>query len=955
MAYDPKPIRVLTGGLNKVAPGDVINDDDSQELVNFHTDSQGGLRSRKGHTVVCSAGGNIINMIRGLGSRWQAGPGGVFRECGAVLPGGDPCGLMAWQGFLWAMGSDQRKSDGSSNYRWIPEAPKGKPRAKVGGAAETPVVDFGADWVVDPDDSTQYNPTLQIFPTSDDVVYLVSKDAAIDLGAGHSLDDIHRIGLWAKQWNKIQEVVFEADCNTGDFLTDFFTARMTKKNIQGGLREECTFYLRARPQSVDVAAEDKKRYGWFERIGATPNKGWNSITKVRIKVTFIETTKFRFREWVCVGDEDNTFEGDDIQVCYTYTTDKGHESNPSEFSDPVTCNRSRVKIMDMAPSGDPQVTGQNVYLTGGTLGAVLRVNRTGPVVGTDYAINQTFDELTDFGKQLEIDHDDPPQATGLGGPFFGRAIAYKGNQIWWSKLDKPYAFPGAADETDGNWNKVDEAVGDLLSHTMRVGTMWFYGQNGVIVLVGDPDDITGSFHRGALQMGIASQQGVVAAPEGDYANFGGGIFLTANGESARKISYKINPVFDSFNRSKAAMGYQNSVVWASDGSGTWKWDVLTDRWFEDSRGFSCFYGDGGPLLGALTSGQIVELDSGFSDDGAAIPLLWLSKAYDSGPHEDEKRWGDFDFWADTGGADLLVEAVLTSPDQVITLGTINCSGEQRFTLPFSTDGEGVDARRCAIRVSGATAGAPVILHSMTLWSYPKAREGKSFDTGEIDFGDPRVKVIRKMLLDLDNPAVVHLTVKSDRPQPMANRSTSIVIPTTIDRRITDPIIFEDEIIGRLFRFVPHGEDFRCYGGKVFFQAFGTYLEGDDYYLSNALDFGTEKVKLFHEMEVIYAGAGGLISVRTNLPGNAITDRGTATLPTIVGEQSIKVRCKGNIKGRLYEIDFRPSGPTRIEVIRLEIKVVGAPNASAWTWVTLPLIPTTDGVWANFGFPADQVG
>lgn len=953
MAYNKVPIRVIAGGLNKVGPGDEISDDDSQELLNWSLDSQGALRSRKGHTNVCSAGGGVTKMLRGMGARWQGGAGGVFRECGAVLPGGSPIGMMSWQGFMWAMGSDQRKSEGSNNLRWIPEAPKGKPTAKPQSVVETPVVDFSSGWLVDPTGDDTYNPTLQIHASADDNSYSAVKEAVIDLGSGHDLDDVHRVRVWSKNWTRIKEVVFELDCNDGSFTKDYFTARMTKKEITGGLKEEISFYLRARPQNVDIAAQDKKRYGWFTRIGSTPEKGWKTVGMARVKVTFIETTKMRFDEWVCVGNEDNTLEGDDLSVCYTYTTAKGHESNPSNFSNPITCNRQGIAVTDMVASGDPQVTGINVYLTGNTLQAVYQVNRDGPIAGTSYNINSTFDKISDFGKNLEIDHDDPPAATGLAGPYFGRAIAYKGSKVWWSKLDKPYAFPGADDEIDGNWNQINEQIGDLLSHTQRTQMMWLYGTNGVVILVGDPDDITGSFHNSAVQMGIASQAGVVQAPEGDYVNFSGGIYFFA-GDSAKLISYKINPVFESFNRSAAALGYQDAVVWASDGQNTWKWDVSTDRWFEDSRVFSCFYGDGNGLLGALTDGTIVNLESGFTDGGAAIPLLWKSKFYDAGILDNEKQWEDVTIWADTAGADLAVTLIFNDGEFSKSLGVITSGAKERFVLQLNPGGEGIRARNVCLLVTGSTTGETVI-HEVALNYYPKAREGKSFDTGEIDLGDHRVKRLRELIIDIDNPEEVLLTIKSDRPQPMANRSTSHIIASTSDRRMQPVVLKGEDIIGRLFRIVEHGGDFRSYGGKILYQAFGTYLEDGEYYLSDPMDFGTEKVKLLHEMEVIYEGAGGLLTVRTDLPGNAISDRGTAILPPVTGEQSIKVRTSGLIKGRLYEIQFDPSGPTRIEAIRLEIKIVGSPNATPWTWVPLPLIGTTDAIWATFGFPPDQVG
>jgi hypothetical protein len=448
--------------------------------------------------------------------------------------------------------------------------------------------------------------------------------------------------------------------------------------------------------------------------------------------------------------------------------------------------------------------------------------------------------------------------------------------------------------------------------------------------------------------------GVVQAPEGDYCNFAEGIYLF-NGGSAQEISRKIQTVFKgSWDASTAALGYRNSVVWASDGSRTFKWDAGTDRWFEDSRVFTSFYWDGGALLGATVGGQLVEVESGVTDGGSPIPVAWTSKYYDCGTLDNEKVFEDLTLWIDTGGATLTVTALLDNGDSSVALGTVSTSGKERVVFQFDPEGEGVVARNIAIKVTGNVSSECTIFEA-AINHYLKAREGSSFDTGELNLGSHKVKLLKEVVWDIDNPSGVSFLVKSDRPQPMTNRDTN-AITATIDRRM-QPIVFSSQIIGRLFRFVLTGTDYRYYGGKALFQVFGTYLEDGEYYLSNVLDFGTERVKLLHEVELIYAGDAGTLTLETDLPGDALTTRLTVNYPAVADEQNLKIRSVGTIKGRLYRIGVQPAsgGATRIEAIRLRLKIIGAPQASPWDWFPLPLQETQDGVWADIGFPADSPG
>lgn len=960
MAYKKSTQRILTGGLNLLHPSDVVDDDEATELLNMSVDSFGALRSRKGHTVRHTLGANVVKITKALGDIWYAAGGSVYRNASAIISGvsSDKVGLVGWQNFLWAMSAtDQRKSDGASNWEWTPTAPSGKPTIKPAVATETTVVDFTSTFTVDPDGDETYNPGLQINAQAE-TEYSAVLAIALDLRTGFSLDDVFKITLWCKQWKKVNGVTFQIDVNAGDFTTDYYTAEMKQADINAGHKEEVSFYIRKRAMGVDEAAKDKNRYGHFERIGTTPEKDYRSCVSVRVKVDFSDTTKLRFVSWTMIGDASGTLEGDDYKLYYTYTTDAGHESNPSDGADAITVNHTGIDVSAMTASGDAQATGQLEYLIGGRLGHIYRVRNT-PVVGTTDTITESEDDLTELGFQLEFDHDAVPSVGGLIGPYYGRLIAFGGSKFYWSHTNKPYAFSGAQLDA-GDWTSIEEGIGDLQAATMRPGILYLYGENGVVVIQGDPGDLSSAVHRAAVQMGILTPNGVVQSPRGDFASMFEGAYMF-NGDSAQLLSKKIDPIFKdgTFDPSSAAVGYRNEIYWLSDANASYKFDSLTDRWFKDSRAFTTFYNDGSTFLGALAggSGKIVELETGFTDDGVAIPIAYKTKAYNQGILDNEKVYNDFTIWIDTGGETVTVQAYLNDgqdDETIIALGTVSSTSKERFVLQF-TDEDGEIGRNCAIRITGSVS-AEVVIYERTFNWYPKAREGKSFDTSEQDFGTHKVKILRQLMLDMDNPATVNITVKSDRPQPMANRSTSLSVATTSDRRM-QPIIFTDEIIGRLFRVTLDGADFRSYGGKALFQVFGTYLEGADgeYYLSDPLDFGSERVKLLREIEVVYSGAGGTFTVSTDLPGNEIVARGTATFPAVTGEQSIKVRVDGFIKGRLYQAKFEPDGDSRIEAIRFEIKMVGEPNASPWQWLELPLVKTQDAVWQDLSFGADEIG
>src|SRR5690349_17821112 len=102
MAYSKEPVRVIAGGLNLLAPGDRIQDDESQELVNFSTDSFGSLKARRGHRLRYSVGGRAVQITRAIGKLWIAAGGAVYADGAAIIAGvsSDLVGLAGFKEFL---------------------------------------------------------------------------------------------------------------------------------------------------------------------------------------------------------------------------------------------------------------------------------------------------------------------------------------------------------------------------------------------------------------------------------------------------------------------------------------------------------------------------------------------------------------------------------------------------------------------------------------------------------------------------------------------------------------------------------------------------------------------------------------------------------------------------------------------------------------------------------------
>ena len=72
-----------------------------------------------------------------------------------------------------------------------------------------------------------------------------------------------------------------------------------------------------------------------------------------------------------------------------------------------------------------------------------------------------------------------------------------------------------------------------------------------------------------------------------------------------------------------------------DGSATLVLDVESERWYQDSRGFTAIYNDAGNLFRGTNGAADLELESGATDAGNPISIIYRSRYEDCGlndPH-----------------------------------------------------------------------------------------------------------------------------------------------------------------------------------------------------------------------------------------------------------------------------------------------------------------------------------
>ena len=104
--------------------------------------------------------------------------------------------------------------------------------------------------------------------------------------------------------------------------------------------------------------------------------------------------------------------------------------------------------------------------------------------------------------------------------------------------------------------------------------------------------------------------------------------------------------------------------------------------------------------------------------------------------------------------------------------------------------------------------------------------------------------------------------------------------------------------------------------------------------------GFEKVVLFGAIDVeLEATAGGLLTLSTDLPGNAMATRETRGI-VATGRRVIRYRLQNTTKGHLYALRIAPYFGSNIRLYGARVWARVLPGTT-WDWYTVPIPQDSD--------------
>jgi hypothetical protein len=248
-----------------------------------------------------------------------------------------------------------------------------------------------------------------------------------------------------------------------------------------------------------------------------------------------------------------------VKYYVVYETGKGFTSNPSDVSAEISDTAATFGVtVGLPTSSNPEVTHIRVYRVGGLLPAPYLVYRdaNGTTQKTDDgglgAPEGNLDpnvwflsdaQAIEYGELIEDDHDNPPAAFGLAGPYFDRLLAFRStthpNRVWYTPSMMPWHFPGSA-TADGNWFDVGAEGEPIYAISVKPHMCIIYKAHSIWRVVGDVED--GLLEQITPHMGIVGPRAWASHGVVDYFRSNEGIYLMT-GERAYKVSTKVDPIF----------------------------------------------------------------------------------------------------------------------------------------------------------------------------------------------------------------------------------------------------------------------------------------------------------------------------------------------------------------------------------------------------------------------------
>lgn len=572
-----------------------------------------------------------------------------------------------------------------------------------------------------------------------------------------------------------------------------------------------------------------------------------------------------------------------VGVTYTYyvtfLTADGHETNPAEAPVTIAAAGTQTARIARPASSDARITSGgfwNIYRTGNTLPDAYRINTAPISYGTTTFDDtgsgaQSDEEVARLGIALEVDHDAPPDASGLAGPYYGRLIAFSSalhpNWIWWTAANRPYMFPA------DNHAPVGEDGEEILAITQHGRQLRIYKTRSIWRALGDPGDPGSVLEMTNEDIGLIGSEAICSQGDIDYFQAGEGVYA-GNGDIVRKISPQLDPLFrgesvhvgdgiehkplhaDPAYRAAAALEIKNGRLYYSypditavsaRNNSTLVYDLASGRWYSDSRAFhALFYeGQNSELVCApanFPAGGVYALESGDrSNESHNVSLGYQSGYRDQGTRDRQKTYADLviEHSVQRGAAanyDLTVKGILDDGLDFEAIGSIGVAttgaGDNRARSIFQINGdEGLMARNLAVRIEG-DCPLDVTIYSIELHYYLEARDAKTFDSDEGDFGYPGVKDLDTLQLDIDAPGAFTFDILTDLPGGAMTSRYTATVPLTAGREMVEIPLTVDgagasqDISGKLIRLLLSTEtSFRVYGVRFRYRPLGLYRDG----------------------------------------------------------------------------------------------------------------------------------
>lgn len=661
---------------------------------------------------------------------------------------------------------------------------------------------------------------------------------------------------------------------------------------------------------------------------------WSAVTEIDVTFVLSASCEIHLDRARFTANVGVSLSGD-VAYYITVLDDILHESNPSPVSNDLIVNNQPVKLTNIPVSQDPDlaphVRGRRIYRIGGGLSQALQVGTLWDNSTTTWSDTTSVDQATADGIQMPFDHDGPPAARGVVGPFFGKLIAFSTaahpSRVFWTKAAEPAFFPGSADEDIGNWEDAGADDDELLMITDHKQRLILYKQRSVWLYPGDPEKV--SPVKTNANIGLVGPNAVVNAGAVDYLVGPEGVYVF-NGDFETKISQAIDPIFkgdwtrlnsvdaippiDATGIVNCAIGLigdrlrvcypeagrsvPNVILICHLSTGRWEREKYTGL---PAPAFTVmnYEGPGRYMMAGFTGGYLYILDAiGWrGDNGAAFHAVWQSGFLDQGLPDNRKVYSDLEITFKTAYdsvvSTLSVYAVYDTDNAYgvkSLLGTISANARSTLFLRIqdASGNVGVTAKNIAIRIE-CDVQAVVAIYAVYLHWYPEERLADSFDSGPTDFAIPeRVKEIDyvEMFLTAQGQQVSRL-LTSDLPGSlMTVRETTLFAAP--NGRGNVRFRLASVIDGRNFRLqtynTPFGPAFQMHQARVRMRPIGEYIDGTlptpEFYESPEFSVAPGRVGELKDFLLDYdvSGPGGLLVIYSDMPGGALAVRRTLQLP-----------------------------------------------------------------------------